>query len=471
MANSKPFPGRSPWISFLLVIAGLGCLLADLMTGFLSRTLSSPLLWFSYLILLISSVWGMKTLIETNDDGFLKRVSVPTQTGQRAAPTRNLWKLPGEGQMYLLMLIILLLGALFGKTNTLMLMFALMAGPFIVNGGVTFAMTRRMMVRRRLPERVMAGETLSVDIILQNRKRFLSSCLVAVEDRILGPREILSGKLVFAQIPARSERTGRYQAQFVQRGQYRLGPVRAVTRFPLGIVERGLQIEIYDTILVYPRLGNLASSWQRRLTEGQEASRTARGRAGAHHDEFHRIREYRIGDELRSIHWKTTARRNELMVREYRQNRDQRLVLILDFWSDKKNSSEAEIERLEHAASLAMTIGWNFIQQCGAQQMDFLCFGNARTEWIAASRSEHTYGWLDLLALAEAGSRFTMEQIETEAVQRQNASTRCVIVTTRSEKDYGDSQVSSSLELGRYAGTLIVEADPEKTREFFVIDP
>lgn len=456
------------------MILGMGILLTELATGILNRTLWWPFMWLAYLFMLLTSVWGMKTLLELQGQSEWERNDhLPLRKKSRKnSPAKNLWKLPIEGQMYLLMAIIMLLGALFGKTNTLMLIFALMAGPFIVNGGVSFAMTRRLQIQRHLPERIMAGETVSIDICLENRKRILSCCLVTVEDRIIGPREMLNGKLIFAQVPARQSRTGRYQARFVQRGRYRLGPTRIVSRFPLGIVERGRQMETYDDLLVYPRIGHIAAWWKRRISDGQESSRTAQGRSGAHQDEFHRIREYRPGDELRSIHWKTTARRNELMVREYRQNRDRRLLLILDLWTKDAKPGQDIFNRevVENAASLAATIGWGHIQECGPQQLDFVCFGAERTEWIRGSRTDQMHGWLDQLALAEPGMKFSPADIQEEILQRQSGTTRCVLLTTRKEKDYRLVTSTGGSESMMSQNVMIVEATPEKTAEFFQLE-
>ncbi|MBB02666.1 MAG: hypothetical protein CMJ47_08475 [Planctomyces sp.] len=468
-------------LSALAIICGLGLLLFELITGTFYQALPSFALWGMYLVLLLMSVWGLKTWLELQSGTF----STFSRWGARLfglgdyrkPQAHNLFRLPAEGQVYVVMLTIMLLGALFGKTNTLMLIFALMAGPFIVNGGITFGMTRRLEIKRSLPGRVMRGEPTSVDITIFNRKRFVSSCLVAVEDRIVGPREMLNGKLMFALVPARNSRTGRYQIRFMQRGRYRLGPTRITSRFPLGIVERGRQTELYDEVLVYPRIGFIAQWWLRRLTDGQEASRTAQGQTGAHHDEFHRIREYRAGDELRSIHWKTSARRNELMVKEYRQNRDRRMLLILDLWQpdtpkDGTPQTATPQERVELAVSLAATMAWGYIQECGTRQLDYVCFGKERQRWLGSQREEVPETLLDQFAVAEAGREFTLNELEEEVLQRQSASTRTVLITTRRQKDFVAALSKASPDAARtWQGLNIIEADPTLTAEFFQPNP
>ncbi len=471
-------------ISWAAMLLGLGLLLMELMTGFLHYIVPGFVVWTIYLVLLLTSVWGMKTLLERQNRSHLRSAGYGSRKKSIAGrlsqqQSHNIFRLPIEGQIYVVMLAIMLLGALFGKTNTLMLIFALMAGPFIVNGSVTFAMTRKLFLSRKMPRRLMVGEPTSIEITIFNRKRIIPSALVTIEDQIIGPREQLTGKIVFAQVPANSSRKGQYQIRFMQRGRYTLGPARITSRFPLGIVERGRLVELYDEILIHPRIGILAEWWHRRAHEGSEVSRFSKGNAGPHHDEFHRIREYRPGDELRSIHWKTSARRNELMVREYRQIRDQRLLLILDLWQDGKSPEHVNTERntdkadqqhalIENAVSLAATIGWKHIQECGIQQLDFICFGRDSLEWFGSRRGEQIHAWLDQLAIAEAGDHYSTANIKEEILKHQSASSRTVLVTTRSEEDITpEANGASSDAVHAYHGLLIVEAAPEKTKDFF----
>ena len=462
------------WAAMLL---GLGLLVVELVTDVLHQLVPEFVIWGVYLLLLMTSVWGMKTLLEYQSSS-----RMPLRQGNSNASSltnqqsHNLFRLPIEGQVYIAILTVMLLGALFSKTNTLMLVFALMAGPFIVNGGVTYAMTRRLLLSRNLPRRLMVGEPTSIDITLFNKKRIIPSALVTVEDQIVGPREHLTGKIVFAQIPANSSRKGQYQVRFMQRGRYTLGPVRITSRFPLGIVERGRLVELQDEIFIHPRIGVLAQWWHRRVSQGDEASRLSKGKAGSHHDEFHRIREYRPGDELRSIHWKTSARRNELMVREYRELRDQRLLLILDLWQDetlrnglsadlKKKATIEQDELVENAVSLAATIGWKHIQECGAQQLDFICLGAETLQWNGSKRGEQVHTWLDQLAIARPGRQFSSENIKEEILKRQTTSSRTVLVSTRSEEQL---MLQANQPTGEAVhGLLIIEAAPEKTKDFF----
>ena len=62
--------------------------------------------------------------------------------------------------------------------NMLMLVFAMLVGPFVLNGWITFSMLKRMNVVRRAPRRTMAGDPVSVEIELSNEKNLLSAWLM-----------------------------------------------------------------------------------------------------------------------------------------------------------------------------------------------------------------------------------------------------------------------------------------------------
>ncbi|MGH7128832.1 MAG: DUF58 domain-containing protein, partial [Planctomycetaceae bacterium] len=254
----------------------------------------------------------------------------------RGALSGSRMRVPRPGLVYLVIMTVLLIGSMIGRSNMLMLVFALMAGPFVLNGWVIYSMLRRMRIARRLPRRAMAGEPVFVEITLENHKRLLSSWLIVVTDAIRHREEHLKGTAVFSRVPPRAERTGRYEVRLMRRGLYRFGPLYVSTRFPLGLVERGRSNADGGELLVHPRIGRLAPAWRREQLLAAELVQRRQRRQGVFDDEFHALRDYRWGDNPRAIHWRTSARRNELQVREFHQSRDQDLVVLLDLWQPKR---------------------------------------------------------------------------------------------------------------------------------------
>ena len=89
----------------------------------------------------------------------------------------------------------------------------------------------------------------------------------------------------------------------------------------MGIGERGQVFQTLDELVVHPQLGRLLPQWKRQQKELAESSLRSNSQTGLFDDEFLRIREYRSGDNPRAIHWRSTAKRGDLMVREHQQNR------------------------------------------------------------------------------------------------------------------------------------------------------
>ena len=347
---------------------------------------------------------------------------------------RHRVNLPRPGLVYLVMMLIMALGSLLGHSNMLMLVFAMMAGPFVLNGWIVFSMLKRTSLERQAPARAMAGQPISVELTLVNRKRWFSSRLMSVEDEITNGRERLTGRVMFVRVPPQSQRSGHYRLCLAQRGRYLLGPTLVSSSFPLGLGERGLAFAKRTEILVYPRIGRLHPHWKSRLQDAALLVQRQRTRRGAYDDEFHRIREYRQGDNPRGIHWRSSARRNELMVKEYHQNREFDLAIVLDLWVPDK-PTEDQLENVELAVSFAASLALEHMRECRDAEMSLLVAG--ADEYLVRLRpgqvSEDAI--LDQLALAEPRSASIEKELGTAWDGIRSSQLRTITVTTRTEND------------------------------------
>ena len=425
---------------------GLGMVILEVSTGLVGGRLGTTGHVVVVTIGIFFSIWGLKELIA----GLWPALGT-------SGLGRHRFSLPLEGQGLLVIMLAVFIGSMVGRSNPLMLVFSLMAGPFVVNGWLTRTMLKRLAIERRVPVRVMAGETSSVEVTLTNRKRFLSSWLMTVVDRIANPDEALPASVLFARVPPRDSRSGHYRLQLMRRGVYEVGPLQIKTRFPLGLVERGLLIDSFDRILVYPRLGRLAPDWQQRLHEASQLARQKQPQGGSFEDEFHKLRDYRAGDELRAIHWKTSARQSELMVREFQQSRDQDLVIVLDAWTPLRPSEEDGLA-LERAVSFAASIA---ADQCQGGRDAFPYFaagGKSQFAWGGADGSHRLESLLDGLALLDPSSDVDLPGLLTTAAQHVTARHRLLLVTSRSD-DPAEDVLRWANEDPRERGRLIRALD------------
>ena len=276
----------------------------------------------------------------------------------------------------------------------------------------------------------MAGMPTAVEVFVENRKRFTSSWLVTVDDQIQNDEERLEAGVLFARIPHRSTRSAHYQLRLMQRGKYKLGPMKVSTRFPLGLVERSRMFDVHDEIIVHPRLGRLSAVWKRDQLLAHELVHREDRRRGVFDDEFHGIREYRWGDNPRAIHWRTSARRGELMVREFHQSRDQNLILLLDLWQPPR-PSVLDLERVELAVSLAGTICVEHMRRAGDSDLFFHADGAALTRWEGRARPRNVDPLLDVLALVAPGTTVDVGRLVGAVAGKRGRGTRTLLLTTR----------------------------------------
>lgn len=191
--------------------------------------------------------------------------------------------------------------------------------------------------------RAFAGETLEVTILVENRK-FLPMPWLQVEDEwptAFGPAE--EGELT----PSSTAQIGyivnvyslrwyervrrRYLLLARQRGVYPVGPAHAISGDPFSLFETGVRIGHPDTLIVYPRvhrmeaLGLSAKDPFGDLRNPQRIFEDPMRTLG--------VRDYHPGDPQRSVHWKATARKGSLQVRQHEPSRSLSLVLCLNIAS------------------------------------------------------------------------------------------------------------------------------------------
>ena len=381
--------------------------------------------------------------------------------------------LPKSGAIYLLVMTVLLVGSLLGHSNMLMLVFAMMVGPFVLNGWITFSMLRRTNLSRRIPRTMIAGESFTVEVRLKNRKLLLASTVMMVTDQIENELEQLDCKVLFARVPARSSKTDAYRVCLMQRGLYRFGPLHLATRFPLGIVERRLIFPAFDILLIYPRIGQLTDAWRRGRSMAAEVIDQRTPARGSFHDEFHGMREYRPGDNPRSIHWRTSVRRNELTIREYQQNRSQYLMLLIDLWKPK-NATEADRERIELAVSFAATLAVDHMRNARDARLDVAVAGREFERWEGRCGPDGIDSLLEMLALSDSDTKPDAVALSTDAETRRSSSTRVLLLTTRPRPSDVLDAVRLSTDNGDALSSLghveIMPVGPRELAPYFTFD-
>ncbi|MEZ0071861.1 DUF58 domain-containing protein [Planotetraspora sp. GP83] len=261
--------------------------------------------------------------------------------------------LTSRGRSFLASGVAALLCALFlGEHDLLRVAVLIIAMPLLASMVVARTRYRLTCARRLDPARVEAGADSTVTLRLENLTR-LPTGLLLVEDTLqyaLGTRP----RFVLDRVESRGIREIDYKVRSDLRGRFPIGPLSVRITDPFGLVELARSFTITDTLVVTPEVVPLPAVRLSGEWTGGGDSRT-RSVAAAGDDDV-APREYRQGDDLRRVHWRSTARHGELMVRREEQQWQSRGALLLD---NRRHAHRGEGPRssFEVAVSAAASIG------------------------------------------------------------------------------------------------------------------
>jgi uncharacterized protein (DUF58 family) len=202
------------------------------------------------------------------------------------------------------------------------------------------------------PGRIEVGQTATVTVTLENPGR-IPTGLMLLEDQVpyvLGSRP----RFVIDQLRPRWHRTMSYQVRSEVRGRFSIGPLSVRLSDPFGFVELTRSFSSRTALVVTPTVVRLPAS---RISGDWSGTGDNRPRAfAAAGTEDVTVREYRLGDDLRRIHWRSTARADELMVRREEQPHQSRATLLLDTRSAAHRGS-GPASSFEYAVAATASIG------------------------------------------------------------------------------------------------------------------
>jgi uncharacterized protein (DUF58 family) len=195
----------------------------------------------------------------------------------------------------------------------------------------------RLVVTRLEVDRVMVpgtaafGAPVQMALTVTNRSR-LPTVPLELEDRVPAT---LSGRsrTRLAPLPPGRRATVRYRLTATHRGRFELGPVEVRARDPFGLAARHTTVPGTIPLTVLPRITTLPAGLP--LGGAVATGGGTRRRARAHGEDTANIREYVRGDDLRAVHWASTAHRGKLMVRHTESREEPRAVLALDLRADR----------------------------------------------------------------------------------------------------------------------------------------
>ncbi|MDF1594527.1 MAG: DUF58 domain-containing protein [Acidimicrobiia bacterium] len=227
----------------------------------------------------------------------------------------------------------------------------LATGLFLTSAAVAAWLFTRMsepsvrVIRHLRPTLVREGDQALVRTAVTNTGRW-SIFNPTIEDEVL---ELGSARFAAARIKPGSTATGTYQILCRPRGIYQVGPTRITLSDPLRFAQRTIETGEADRLVVYPTIEPLDDF---PVVRGRDPSMHAVRPEFSHRggEDFFTLREYRTGDDLRRVHWPSSAKRDELMIRQLETPWQSRALVVLDA-REECYESPADFEKAVRGAA------------------------------------------------------------------------------------------------------------------------
>lgn len=186
---------------------------------------------------------------------------------------------------------------------------------------------KKMHAHRDLPQRLSNGDENPIVIVVRNQ--FPYNTMVQIIDEL--PPLLQKRDLSFKRMLRPDENTIlTYSVRPVQRGDYQFGDIHLFARTPLRLVTRRITIKAEASIPCYPSFIHLRKYELMAVSNRYEETGHRRIQSVGRSYEFDHIRNYALGDDIRSINWKASARRDNLMVNQFRDEKSQQVYCVID---------------------------------------------------------------------------------------------------------------------------------------------
>ena len=221
---------------------------------------------------------------------------------------------------------------------------------------LVFPALNRVFVEREVDDKLSLGTDNTVYVRIRNETRFALRLEVRDSPPETVPNDLNDLPLTFA-LPANTRHAATYHLRPLARGDYDFGDIFVRVQGRLGMVQRQWQIPAPLRVKVYPNMKEVArfSLPARRGRLQQAGIRKARLQGAGR--EFESLRDYLPDDEMRRIDWKATARRGDLVSRQYEVEKSQNVMLVLDVGRTMLAEVDG-IQKIDYAIHAALTLAY-----------------------------------------------------------------------------------------------------------------
>lgn len=318
----------------------------------------------------------------------------------------------------------LIAAAIFLAADQLYFMGAVMVAIALVAWlAVGFSM-RGLRCERLVADRVFEEDFISVALTISNPSS-TPKFLLCVEEQLSPWLETEEARFLIPVLWPGQKVELSYHARALKRGLLPVGPLRVETSDPIGLFARSKELGGRSEAVVYPLPLEMPPHDLEGAVSfgGGTAERMARAGEGL---DFHGIRDYQPGDELRRIHWKATARHQRLAVIEFQQSYTADIAILLDLLRGT-DVGEGKETTLEYAVKIAASLARRALDNSA-----IVTFGAISAEGLQTAtcrKEDEFHRLLELLAKAEANGEAPISSL-LEAMRPMLHSGTAVILIT-----------------------------------------
>ncbi|TYP92655.1 Uncharacterized conserved protein, DUF58 family, contains vWF domain [Fodinibius salinus] len=256
----------------------------------------------------------------------------------------------------------------------------------VIDSLMLFRYNQPVQAGRNLPKRLSNGDPNHISITLSHVYPFHASFTIIDELPFQFQRR--NHHFDFKADAHKSTEIS-YELTPTQRGEYSFGALNVYASSPLGLVERRLRFNEEQSVPVYPSFIQMRQLELKAISDQLQDVGIKKIRRIGHTMEFDQIREYVRGDDVRSINWKATARANDLMVNQYRDERSQQIYSVIDTGRVMKMPFEG-LSLLDYAINSSLAI--SNIALTKHDKAGFVTFGDHENMIVPAQKKRsHIY--------------------------------------------------------------------------------
>lgn len=307
----------------------------------------------------------------------------------------------------------------------------------VVLDGIVLARSPSPVVTRRVPQALPHGEWTPATLHLDNPGR--RTLHVDVFEGI--PEDVqIEGQPARLRLEAGGWAEADYRLRPEVRGNLRLLPTWLRFAGPLGLLDQVRTPGEAADLKVFPNFRNVARYALLALDNRTAEMGVHLQRRRGDGTEFHQLREYRQGDSLRQIDWKAVSRRNQLISREYREERDQQIIFLLDC-GRRLRTRDGLHSHFDHVLNAALLLSYVALRQGDA--VGLMTF-SGQDRWVPPLKGRHAMPTiLDRvydIEPTEAPSDFA--EAASRLATRQKRRALVILLTNLRDDDSGDLQAA-----------------------------